>query len=173
MPGHACTEARYRADPAWVTHSLGLREAPPQAGCCSTWRWVEQHLALGRALPALGCRPDLPRAASRPAGTAVVTGEIADGDTTDAAKAAWRSAVTQGTASRAVALALLAALKALVLSTYARDPKVFGDFGFEIPELPGKVPAAEKAVATTPPARRSATPCIGRCPRLVNVGLDQ
>jgi hypothetical protein len=35
------------------------------------------------------------------------------------------------------------------------------------------VPAAEKAVATTPPARRSATPCIGRCPRLVNVGLDQ
>jgi hypothetical protein len=72
---------------------------------------------------------------------------IADGDATDAAKAAWRSAVTQGKASRAIAVALLAALKALVLATYGSDPKVFADFGFEVPKAHGKVPAAEKAAA--------------------------
>ena len=78
---------------------------------------------------------------------AALAAAIADGDTTDTAKAAWRSAVTQGQASRAVALVLLAGLKALVLATYGSDPKVLGDFGFEVPKPHGKVPAAEKAAA--------------------------
>jgi hypothetical protein len=78
---------------------------------------------------------------------AALVAAIADGDTTDAAKAAWRSAVTTGKASRALAVALLAALKALVLAIYGDDPKVLGDFGFEVPKGHGKVPAAEKAAA--------------------------
>ena len=78
---------------------------------------------------------------------AALAAAIADGDATDTAKAAWRSAVTQGKASRSGALLLLAALKALVLATYGGDPKVLGDFGFEVPKPHGKVPAAEKAAA--------------------------
>jgi hypothetical protein len=78
---------------------------------------------------------------------AALAAAIADGDTTDAAKAAWRSAVTTGKASRAVAVALLAALRALVLATYGDDPKVLGDFAFAVPKGHGKVPAAGKAAA--------------------------
>ncbi|HEX8790152.1 MAG TPA: hypothetical protein VF765_04320 [Polyangiaceae bacterium] len=78
---------------------------------------------------------------------AALAAAIADGDATDAAKAAWRSAVTTGNASRAVAVALLAALKALVLATYGDDPKVLGDFAFEVPKGHGTVTAAEKAAA--------------------------
>lgn len=81
---------------------------------------------------------------------AALAAAIADGDATDAAKAAWRSAVTTGKASRALAVALLAALKALVLATYGDDPKVLGDFAFEVPKGHGTVPAAEKAAAATP-----------------------
>ncbi|HEX8792520.1 MAG TPA: hypothetical protein VF765_16345 [Polyangiaceae bacterium] len=44
-------------------------------------------------------------------------------------------------------MALLAAIKALVLATYGSDPKVLGDFGFEVPKAHGKVPAEEKAAA--------------------------
>ncbi len=78
---------------------------------------------------------------------AALAAAIGDGDATDAAKAAWRSAVTTGKASRAVAVALLAALKALVLATYGDDPKVLGDFAFAVPKGHGKVRAAEKAAA--------------------------
>jgi hypothetical protein len=71
---------------------------------------------------------------------------IADGNATDQAKGAWRSAVVSGKASRSVALTLLGALKALVLATYGDDPKVLTDFGFGVPK-PHKVPAAKKAAA--------------------------
>lgn len=73
---------------------------------------------------------------------------IADGNTTDTAKAAWQSAVANGKASRQVALTLLAALRALILATYGDDPKVLADFAFEAPKPHGgTVTAAEKAAA--------------------------
>jgi len=118
QPNKPTLQARCTAARAGVTKYFGSAASVTLRG--KAWKPADIDTALGAA--------------------------IADGNTTDTAKAAWQSAVATGKASRVVALAILAALKALVLATYGDDPKVLGDFAFEPPK-PHKVPAATKAAA--------------------------
>jgi hypothetical protein len=78
---------------------------------------------------------------------ATLKAAIDSANAVDPAKASWQIAVKNGSAAKAKALALLAALKAYLIATHGSGAvDLLADFGF-VPPKPGKVAAKTKAAA--------------------------
>ena len=112
-----------------------------QARCSKAMAGVARHFANVATV-------NLHGVAWKPADIdATLKAAIDSANTVDPAKASWQLAVNKGSASKAKALALLAALKAYLIATNGSGAvDLLADFGF-VPPKPRKVAAKTKAAA--------------------------